>query len=98
MPNFFAKLNGSLTNRLSRKYVIQNLDRGIINQNSLKRIAVNREFRICYNRVQKNANSTTVVLLNDISSSDKQNAIESKEKIAKISDLPFSELRNIDSF
>lgn len=42
----------------------------VVNKSALRKIVVNTEFGICYNRIQKNANTTTVDLLGAISGGD----------------------------
>nr|WP_306267599.1 sulfotransferase family 2 domain-containing protein [Pararhizobium sp. IMCC3301] len=58
---------------------------------------MNTEFGLCYNRIQKNANSTTVLLMDSISGGN-HDAKQAKKAVASISDLGRVDIARLNDF
>jgi hypothetical protein len=69
----------------------------VANAKAFRKLVFNTEFGICYNRVRKNANSTTAVLMDKISGGA-LDAKQAKKLLPKVGTLDFKTLRKLPDF
>ncbi|WP_306257862.1 sulfotransferase family 2 domain-containing protein [Pararhizobium sp. IMCC21322] len=77
------KLIDSLKVRSAHRGAIKRLDGRVANKFALRKFVLNTEFGLCYNRIQKNANSTTVILMDSISGGNRDAKISGGNRDAK---------------
>lgn len=100
------KLIDRLKTRSAHRGAIKRLDGRVANKFALRKVVFNTEFGLCYNRIQKNANSTTVILMDSISGGNRdakisggnRDAKRAKMAAASIGDLGRADISRLHEF
>ena len=64
----------------------------------LNRVVINQEFKLAYNRIQKNANSSIVMLMHSIANNHHSDVGLAKEKLTSLRTMSLTEISELHSY
>tara|TARA_R110002167_G_scaffold25263_2_gene87846 strand:- start:89 stop:829 length:741 start_codon:yes stop_codon:yes gene_type:complete len=96
MKNPLLKPIDRIKVRSAHRRAIESLGVRVLAKAPLRKLAVNTEFGLCYNRIQKNANSTTVLLMDSISGGSLD--VEQAKEAASIGVLGRTDISRLNEF
>ncbi len=92
-----GKAQSALRGAIATRCATRVLGSRLINAHALRKLAFNCEYDIGYSRIQKNANSTTIVLMDSLSGKD-VGVNASKKSITRIRSMDIKTIRRLAEF